>query len=224
MTKAELYDAVAVHRARTFHPVAQDLLCIQRACQNQLGLQVETHHIFQTPGLRGAAFIKAGVICLDAKLSPERMRFYCAHEAYHFLFHSGHMPLFNCFDEGHPSQNDYLEWQANEAAAETLIPYHSLLAQLQAAAPRIHTGQHYHTLAKDLAAHFGVTIAMVKTRFNSLKYEVVQMLSGTPIDKLRLLSDRQQARENINVLSLNEVYPDIHVQYPLPKLGRILSA
>lgn len=224
MTKAELYAAVAACRAQYFTAPTHNLLSIQHACQTRLGLTVESGCPFKTPGLRGVAFISSGLICLDAKLSPERRRFYCAHEAYHFIFHANHLQRYHCFDEGHPTQNDYLEWQANEAAAETLIPYHLLLLQLQAAAPHIHSGKHFHAFLKESAQHFGVTLTMVRTRLNSLKYEIVQLLAGTAIDNIRLLSDTQQAREGIHVKSLNQIYTDAHVQYPLAKLGLTLSA
>lgn len=221
MTKAELYHVVDSCRTRFFPAVSRDPLCIQRACQAHLGLEID-FHAFKTKGLRGVAFVREGIICLDAKMSPVRQKFYCAHEAFHVLLHAELSWRFRCYDDRPALHDDYLEWQANEAAAELLIPHRTFLRKVSQAAAAIGTGRDFLLLRAELSDYFGVTPAMVKTRFDSLKYELIQCLAGVPIDHLTFMSEHRQRTRGITAVSMNDYFESPHSHFSMPEIAHRL--
>lgn len=212
MTKAELYARIDDIRKRYKYAFTRDPMCVQRFCQEVLDIHVETR-VFATRGLRGAAFIESMAIALDETMAPERRKFYCAHEMLHFFLHGDAKPLFECYDN--IERDDYMEWQANEGAAEIIMPYRAFLYEVLNAAPYMKSGREFFILKKQLVDFFGVTPVMVKVRFDNLKYEVKQALSGVPIEEVELLSDRQQRTRGLEIVSLNEFYPDRFIDRPL---------
>lgn len=84
------------------------------------GLLVDTHP-FKTIGLRGVLAIAgdSGHIILDENRSERDQNFFCGLELIHFVLHKniGHRS-FQCYEKVKEYQNSFIEWQANEGAAE----------------------------------------------------------------------------------------------------------
>lgn len=68
---------------------------------------------------------------LNARHSVEELNFDCGHELIHLTKHRGlGLSSFHCFDTLKPKQDPFIEWEANEGAAELTVPYRSFLPLL----------------------------------------------------------------------------------------------
>ena len=108
-------------------------------------------HRFDSQKL-GAVLIGGSVIVVNSARPIPCQRFSLAHELVHFLLH-----------RGMESQNDpFLEWQANEGAAELLLPRQKVLKF--AASHRFSMG----TLPRLLARRFGVSETVARYKLQSM--------------------------------------------------------
>ena len=108
-------------------------------------------HRFDSQKL-GAVLIGGRVIVVNSARPLPCQRFSLAHELVHYFLHRGM--------ESH--KNPFLEWQANEGAAELLLPHREVLAI--AAAHRSTMG----TLPRLLARRFGVSETVARYKLQSL--------------------------------------------------------
>ena len=166
---------------------------------------------FKTRGLRGMSYPgtkpQPDIILLNSKRSEIEQNFDCAHELVHLTIHRNlNKQVFNCFDRSTaPNQDPFLEWQANEGAAEFFVPYKVFIPHLKECIGNnpskgdIEDFRHY---AADL---YCVPPAVIKYRIESLKYEILQYYSGISIDDLQIISKRQQERMGLYIKSLNEI-------------------
>lgn len=122
-------------------------------------------------------------IALNENASPQSQRFTLSHELSHYLLHQQHTQFLCDGCERSP-----LEWQANEAAAELLLPYRIFLPILS----NIRSNSNRLSSLLDLSQRFGVSTQMVRNRVESLSYELWQYREGVPLDKLKLVSRRRQ--------------------------------
>lgn len=81
-----------------------------------------------------------------------------------------------------------LEWQANEAAAEFLLPYRIFLPLLK----NIRSNSNRLSGLIRISQTYGVSTQMVKNRVDSLSYELWQYQNGVPIEQIRLVSKSRQ--------------------------------
>lgn len=165
---------------------------------------------FATPGLQGMASVgqdgERDVILLAQRLDERERGFYAAHELVHLTCHRQEQGgLFRCFDSYLPARDDYLEWQANEGAAEILMPWRLFLQTVLDLSPDLTRRSSIQRLQLELADRFGVTQGMIAVRLESLKYELHLALQGEPIDGICPISAREQQRRNIAVPSLNDL-------------------
>ncbi|MFV0413338.1 MAG: ImmA/IrrE family metallo-endopeptidase [Oscillospiraceae bacterium] len=205
MTKAELYCRVDDIRRRYGFAASRDPLCMELFCK-RLGLRVE-YYPYKTKGLRGVALIDKDMISINSNIAEISRKFYTGHELLHFFFHAERQQVFNCFET--PPKDDFMEWEANEGAAEFILPRRAFLHYVADAAPDIHGGRQYYALKRNMAKHFNVSAQNIHYRFQGLKYEIAQCLTGTPINQIIYLSEKQQQHAGIRIFSLNEIYPDI---------------
>ena len=165
-----------------------------------------------TSGLRGMAQVggkkedgttEIDVILLNSNLSEPEQNFFCGHEMIHLYLHRGKLgKSFNCFDEIQPQQDGFIEWQANEGAAELLIPYRMLLPKIKEQSKNL---THWHKIFQlriQLAEEFSVSQAVMELRLQSLRFEILQYLGGVPLEQIQILSQRQQAQQGICLPSL----------------------
>lgn len=204
MTKAELYELVESDRSRwgfdRWHGGAVDGIALSRRC----GIDIEFMK-FRTQGLRGVAFTDDNMTFLSERLSPEQHNFYACHELFHHLNHRA-LPIssFQCFDMAF-ANSTYYEWEANEGAAELLVPYKSFL-EFVGQFP-INSRRALAAVQRAVANVFNVPLTTAVLRFDGLKYELRQYLCGVHVDSIEVMSSATQEEKGIFVRSLNELYP-----------------
>lgn len=165
-------------------------------------------HAFQTSGFCALAFIgkQADTIVLNANRTPLEQNFDYGHELIHLTKHRNlKLGCFNCFDKTQPTQNPFIEWEANEGAAELLVPYQLFLPALR------DTSQVYcrepQKIKPALADQFQVTSSVIEYRIQSLKYELYQyIVLGTDISQITLLSRHEAKQQHLSHLSAFSYY------------------
>jgi len=163
---------------------------------------------FKTTSLKGMAIIEENekdIILLSSKLTQHEINFYCGHELFHLFEHNtANVKTFNCFDDVKKQQNPYLEWQANEASAEIIMPYKVFIPKLADLLSSINMP--YYKLKSYLAKEFNVTKSMVWCRIENLKYEFYQYYKmNTNINNLTILSKTELNKKNIKIPSINDM-------------------
>ena len=159
---------------------------------------------FKDKSLRGLSHPKDRIILLNSSRSEIERNFDCAHELIHVIKHKNeNCQSFNCFDRLQPMQNSYLEWQANEGAAEMLVPYKVFIPLFCTNVTKCKGSLDYQNLKEELAEHFQVPVMVIELRIDNLKYEIQQFEQGCDVNHLCILSNNEQLRRGINVPSYN---------------------
>jgi len=155
---------------------------------------------------------KSTSIALNGNRSDTMQNFDCMHELIHYFFHDIENQQYICSvsdsEENTIVQDSYIEWQANEGAAQFLIPYEILLSLIKARKDYLDTWYGIQDLREDLANKFNVTEDVIKVRLKSLKYEIHQYLNGCALEKIHLLSISTQEKRGIFIKSLNDIAMD----------------
>lgn len=165
---------------------------------------------FKTHDLRGMVSLarnnnENNVILVNSNKSFEEQDFHGFHELMHIPTVDKPGAMLRCYERVRPNQDSYLEWLANEGAAEFTVPYKILLPMIK---------DKYSDLIRNIgtwdfciknAAIFGVSPTVLQNRIDNLKYEVDQYLNGVPLDKVEILSKRKQDDRGIVVQSLVEM-------------------
>lgn len=203
-TKSSLYREVEKFR-RSFgigsnYPL--DAIALAEAS----GLSVDTCN-FKTRGLKGTIVVDGanGFIVLDSKESPEEKNFFCGHETFHYVFHrdiSMTSTSFQCFDKVKPQQNSIVEWQANEGAAQLLVPYQDFIPCFVKCLRRKRRGL---WIQGCLAKRYCVTPQVINNRLDSLSYEIDQYCCGVPLSDIEILSRNQRNQRGIKTTSYEAV-------------------
>ena len=163
---------------------------------------------FKTPGLRGMAAIgnkeQGDIILLNSHRNKTEQNFDCAHEVVHLYLHRYiGQNTFNCFDTVRHTQNPYLEWHANEGAAEMFVPYKIFLPLVK---EKIGNSTDYHIIEKaryELASIFNVPETVIRLRLENLKYEIQQYMNGVPLEEVEILSLKKQQLKGLKIDSIN---------------------
>lgn len=172
------------------------------------------HHKFNTNGFCGAVLIgdKSDTIVLNSNRSEYEQNFDCGHELIHMTRHRNkNIDCFSCMElkiEREPKVR-FLEWEANEGAAEIIVPMCSLLPKIKKAYPRLKKALDYGLLKIKLSKAFNVPNAVINFRLESLKYEIFQYLSGKEINEIEILSKKEQEKKKIHVKSFNEIEAEL---------------
>ena len=180
---------------------------------------VVEYYPFATKGLKGMLFLASddcdnnGMI-INSNLPEEERHFHSIHEFMHIMLHAG-IPgnhIMTLENEIRNNQNSFLEWQANEGAAELIIPYKEfvpLFAELFT--DYIQNGQWWEivygqkSIAEYLAERYQVSVPVILNRISSLSYEIDQFRSGVPIDEVRILSHSKQQEMEIEVTDYRDI-------------------
>jgi len=207
LTKEQLYSYIHQYKRRLGLDYNEYGFNMIQLCK-QKGVMLE-QLAFKTKHLRGMASIgdtpDDDVILLNSRRNEVEQNFDCGHEYVHLCIHRNlDKKIFNCIDAVYVKQDEYIEWQANEGAAEMLIPYKEFLNLVKNGPFNINDPFGIACL-KDFAAElFNVTNKVIECRLESLKYEIYQYLNGTSLNDIKMLSLAQQKRQKINILSLND--------------------
>lgn len=161
---------------------------------------------FKTHGLKGMLSIvnQHGYVLLDSKSSAYEQNFFCGHEVIHFVLHRNiGTNSFQCFDK--VNRNNIVEWQANEGAAEFIVPYRKFIPDvLSLLNPITRTGDYFEAVFL-LSEKYHVSEMVIRNRLDGLRFEIYQVANGTPLNEIMILSKRQQERQGIAVPSCCEI-------------------
>ena len=183
-------------------------------CSKFDSLAIDTCN-FKTPGLRGMVTLAKdeddiNCIVINSNLSYAEQNFHGLHELIHVCDRKGYKgykgQTFNCFDRVKPYQDFYLEWVANEGAAELSLSYKDVLPFVKEILPsREKEIFPISVITRMLSEKYIVSQAVVQHRLTNLKYELYQYLNGIPLDKIQIVSLTHQERNGIHVDSLEQI-------------------
>ena len=209
--KQQLYDDVV--RIKTFlgfHAYQYGINLVKE--YETFGIKVEAVH-FKTPGLRGMAAIgekpDPDIILLNNARTRKEQNFDCAHETMHLGLHrhTGRK-TFNCYSVAVPNQDPFLEWQANEGAAEFFVPYKKFIPMLVETIGEKPTRTAVDYFVEMSSNTFLVPQTTIRYRLENLKYEILQYYAGVDLSDIKIMSARQQKRLGIYLSSLNNISDD----------------
>lgn len=168
------------------------------------------YHSFKTSGFCAAILLgsKIDTIILNSNRDSVERNFDCGHEIIHMTKHRNlGIDTFSCMELKSKRQSSagFLEWEANEGAAQFLVPHYSLLPEIKKVCPRLKKWQDFHEFKLEMSEKYGVTDAVINFRFESLKYEIQQYLDGVSIENISVLSSKQQLAKGIHVESFNDI-------------------
>lgn len=144
----------------------------------------------ETPKLRGMAHIPSHSVVIDAKISPPEINFHCMHEIMHHVFHSDRpTKIYNTYDDTQANQDPFIEWQANEGAAQFLVPYQIFIPDyIKTARECAHNAFPDIDTEDFLSKKYFVSSKVIHNRIESLNYEIYQYLNGVPIETIDVRS------------------------------------
>lgn len=131
-------------------------------------------------------------IALNSRRSHRGQNFDCAHEVVHYWLHDNN--IFYCKDKA----TDYFEWQANEGAAQLLMPYQVFIPRY---CDTLKTCTELFSLCNDfalkmaikkLSEQFSVGEIAIRNRIKSLQYEIIQYNNTQSIELIDIVSLNKQ--------------------------------
>jgi Zn-dependent peptidase ImmA (M78 family) len=175
---------------------------------------------FKSTGTRGMAvpYYENGekdVILLNSKLCKKEQSFTCGHELIHLFLHRSKTIQYFSFEQVMLKHNPFLEWQANEGSAELHVPYRLLFPKIKVAFQKMKSPQDIQTLRASLAEDFQVMDEVIYYRFESLKYEIYQYLTGVSLENIEFMPVSKQKEEGIFIKSINEIEVEMQKNPPL---------
>lgn len=160
-----------------------------------------------TTGLYGIAFLgdRVNTVILNESRTRVEQNFDLAHELIHVYKHRW-IDHFECSSN---NKHTFLEWEANEGAAELLVPYRLFLSSVHDALSELSRPVDAYVLSRlrvYLAQRFHVSPPVIKYRFESLKYEIYDALREAPAYDLAIATNTKHLRDlKLEVPSLNDI-------------------
>ncbi|MFA6282222.1 MAG: ImmA/IrrE family metallo-endopeptidase [Candidatus Omnitrophota bacterium] len=111
------------------------------------------------------------------------LSFSAAHEIIHFLAHGGYG--YDYLLHSSKPSGSCIEWQANEGAAELLLPYKLIVPEF------VNLEIDTKGAIEYLAQKYKVSKTIIAYRLNSLTFEINQYIKEKDINKVTLISQRQ---------------------------------
>lgn len=142
-------------------------------------------------------------IVVNSSKEPIYSLFDLTHELIHFLLHPENRQHYISTSL---CNVDNFEWQANEGAAELLVPYKKFIPLFVKHIKNCKKYNQYIDLIKKMSDIFIVSTAVIEYRISGLKYEINQYENGISIDELEFLSQRAQKELGINIKSYNDIF------------------
>ena len=123
-------------------------------------------------------------IGLNSRRSATGKNFDCMHELIHYWFHE--FDMFYCVDD----ILNHIEWQANEGAAQFLVPYQSFIPVYCHFFDKFYgryspSGAH-KALISALSQNYMVGESVIEIRIKSLKQEIAQYLDRIPVEQIKI--------------------------------------
>lgn len=186
LTKKELYQEIDAIRSRL--PYIPKSL---KVYQLQLQQMFSDLHIVQkeldSKKLSGMLLrSEISLIILNSSRNEISQRFTLTHEMIHYFLHKGTGQFFCQDDDFSP-----FEWQANEGAAELLVPYRLFLPLAARYHAILQTNRKF--ALRTLAQQFGVSLTIISYRLKSLSWELEQYENEVPLKEICLLSREKAA-------------------------------
>lgn len=163
------------------------------------------HHQFKSKNFGGMLMHgqKIDTMILNSKRTTREKEFDCAHEIIHLYEHRGNGTIFNCTDKKYVRKlnkiDTTLEWQANEGAAELLLPWKifipDLVREYSISVGTIDKSPYINSI---FANKYGVTDSIIEYRVENLRYEILQYLKGVNLDNVDILSNNQIKKYKID--------------------------
>lgn len=203
LTKRLLYQAVEdFHGLLGIYGSAQPLELLKEL---EPFLSVE-YHGFNSKGICGGLVknkkFEKSYMFINSSLDIPSQNFAAMHEIVHFIGHRQN--VYECKQLSFRQSAE--EWQANEGAAELLVPHkefiHELGLMLQY--PVYKERVVYDGMKYVIVSQYGVSTAVITYRIEGLKYEIYQYLHGVNINELDLLSRHEQKARGIHVSTLDD--------------------
>lgn len=150
---------------------------------------------------------KTTTIGVNACHDEEQKNFYGIHEVFHYIWHQDDERSLIC-GETPRKQDAILEWQANEGAAELLMPHYLFIPELVSGCEMYPIkGLSAITETKNaMKKKYGITDRVLYNRIEDLRYETQQYRNGVSLPSVEILSINQQRARGITV---PESYNDI---------------
>lgn len=204
-SKAELYDSI---NTLFFDLIDQECdfpFNIFKICKKLKNYSIKTENL-TTPGLRGIALISKNpdlnCIIINSALSQAEQNFHGMHELIHTKLHA-EQAAFTCFDNPSIEQNGFIEWQANEGAAELMSPMFRFIPDFV----QLYTLMEYppdwvrrygkQDIYNMLAFRYGYSPAVAKIHIDSLCYEIDQYIKTRNLSGIDVLSRSDLMRYQI---------------------------
>lgn len=137
-------------------------------------------------------------IALNARRTAEMQNFDCMHELIHYFLHDVCYCQCICSDEqgGRCIQQDRIqEWQANEGAAQFLVPYQDFIPRFSYLLDNL--PDKGFGVEAYFARIYGVSQRVISNRIASLGYEIDQFRNGVSVSNIKLLSRHKQEIQGI---------------------------
>lgn len=201
--KKDLYRYIDLMRYNLQFPLHAHPLNLIELCERSPKTEVR-YHEFSTFGFCGAALAGeySDTIVLNSRRSFGEMNFDCGHEIIHLARHRNRNDgVFNCFSG---CQNSFIEWEANEGAAQLLVPYQDFIPRFLQLLTQ-NKQSCFYTPCEQLAKYYNVSTQVINLRIDNLSYEIDQYRAGVPMDQIHLLSRSQQQRLGIHPTTYSTV-------------------
>lgn len=211
--KSELYDHIRKIRQNLGLTYPLDLV---QVIKNNDNIRISTAD-FSTNGLRGIAYIarketEPDLIFLSNNRTEFEQNLDCAHELVHLSLHrNNNARRFNSNEALPADQSALLEWQAEEGAAELIMPYKKFIPIFCLLVDVCQDSwELFESLKMRMATLFKVTPNIIADRIENLRYEIYQYEQGISIDRLHLISIAEQEANGIDIKSYNTIFEEIH--------------
>lgn len=199
--KEKLYDFIENNIRPIFDAPNKIGLNLISLCQNDPTNDLIIHPM-STKGFCGVILFgnKVDTIILNEGRTDTERNFDLAHEIVHKYKHRNQTSLVcGCLND---TKNGFLEWEANEGAAELLLPYKHFIPRLMEVYNQLDGTFRIEKAKEILAKEYQVTPSIVELRIKNLKYEIQQYMDGVPVDKIKLMSQNQLRNNGVQVKSL----------------------
>lgn len=205
--KKILYDYIADLRECLRIDSTAKNFSMEKVCKEQLNIYVSIVP-FKTPGLRGMAYPETKdtkeVILLNARRQQKEQNFDCCHELIHLLrHHANDSQSFSCYEKIRPNQNPFYEWEANEGAAEMIMPYKRIIPDFVNIYHHLPMKKRFEcpqtSIMEILATKYNVSPLMATYRMENLKYELAMYCAGVDINTILPISKNELHRRSIHM-------------------------
>lgn len=148
---------------------------------------------------------KTTSIALNSNRDPFMQNFDCMHELIHYFFHDISFCQLMC-SEKTILQDKYIEWQANEGAAQFLIPYQLFIPKYIELEKKYAHSYWGTETEEELAKFFNVSVGVISNRIKNLENEIIQYKQHSDIKKITLISKQKIIQWGLNKYKLKKLY------------------